>query len=87
MTEIQQITLRDVLRQKGLSEDSIHDVFLLLRFKPDRVQLVFYYAVQGWTQRDIAAVIGTSKTAVNHYINSSLTDLRLYFMELASGGL
>jgi len=85
MTEIQQITLRDVLRQQGLSERSIEDVELLLRFKPDRVQMVFYYAVQGWTQRDIASVIGASKTAVNHYINNSLTDLRLYLMESTTG--
>jgi DNA-binding NarL/FixJ family response regulator len=87
MTEIQQITLRDVLRQQGLSERSIEDVELLLRFKPDRVQMVFYYAAQGWTQQDIASVIGMTRGAVQHYINNSMTDLKLYFQEIASSRL
>jgi len=82
LNEIQMITLRDVLRQQGLSERRIEDVFLLLRFKPDRVQQVFYYAAQGWTQRDIAAVIGTAHSTVQYYIDSSLTDVRLYLQEI-----
>lgn len=82
MTEIQQITLRDVLRQQGLSERRIEDVFLLLRFKPDRVQQVFYYAAQGWTQEDMASMIGMTRGAVRHYINNSLTDIRLYLQEI-----
>lgn len=81
MTEIQQITLRDVLRQAGLSERSIEDVFLLLRFKTERVQMIFYYAAQGWTQGDIAAMLGMAQSTVNHYVNNSMTDLRLYLAE------
>jgi DNA-directed RNA polymerase specialized sigma24 family protein len=83
VTEIQQITLRDVLRQQGLSERSIEDVELLLRFKPDRVQMVFYYAVQGWTQEDIALTVGMSRGAVRNYIDNSLTEVKLYLQELS----
>jgi DNA-directed RNA polymerase specialized sigma24 family protein len=81
VTEIQQITLRDVLRQQGLSERSIEDVELLLRFKPDRVQMVFYYAAQGWTQQDIASVIGVDRTTVHYYLNNSMSEIKLYLME------
>ena len=81
MTEIQQITLRDVLRQEGLSERSIEDIFLLLRFKTERAQMIFYYAAQGWTQSDIGYVVGMSQAGVKYYIDNSLTDLRLYLME------
>lgn len=84
MNEVQMITLRDVLRQQGLSERRIEDVFLLLRYKPDRVQMVFYYAAQGWTQTDIALTIGTSQQAVSHYINNSLTEVRLYLKEITT---
>lgn len=83
MNEEQRDTLKKVLFKQGLSPNSIHDVLLLLRYKPDRVQLVFYYAVQGWTQADIAAVIGTSQPGVQYYINNSLTDVRLYLQEIA----
>jgi DNA-binding NarL/FixJ family response regulator len=84
MTEIQQITLRDVLRQQGLSERSIEDVELLLRFKPDRVQMVFYYAAQGWTQEDIALGVGAAQSTVNHYLSNSLAEVKMYLKESAA---
>lgn len=83
MTEIQMMTLRDVLRQEGLSERSIEDVFLLLRYKPERVQQVFYYAAQGWTQTDTAAAMNVSQRTVWYHLNNGLVDIKLYLKELA----
>ena len=83
MTEIQKITLRDVLRQEGLSERRIEDVFLLLRYKPEHVQLVFYYAAQGWTQTDVALLLGTSQRTVHYHLNVTLFEVRTYLKENA----
>jgi hypothetical protein len=83
MNDEQRDTLRRILSEQGLSDGRIHDVMLLLRYKPDRVQLVFYYAVQGWIQEDIALTIGMSRGSVQHYINNSLADVRLYLREIS----
>ena len=78
MTELQKITLRDVFRQQGLSERRIEDAMLLLRFKPERVQLAFYYVAQGMTQEDAAAMMGVSRRLVGHHLSSSCADIKEY---------
>ena len=81
LTEVQQITLRDALRTAGLKERKIEDVLLLLRFKPERVQLVFYYRVQGMTQQWIADKLNMSDRQVRRYINKHLSDIKKYLKQ------
>lgn len=78
LTEIQKITLRDVLRQKGLPERRIEDVFLLLRFKPKKVQLAFYYVTQGMTQKQAAYMVGVSQMQISKYVRENCSDIRDY---------
>lgn len=77
MTEIQLITLRDVFAQAGLGEAQIHDVMLLLRFKPERVQLAFYYVATLGTQKAAAAELGVSQQTVGWYLKKC-ADVRRY---------
>jgi hypothetical protein len=78
MTEVQRITLRDVLRETGLSERRIEDVFLLLWFKPHRVQMAFYYVSQGMTQSQAAGMVGVSQVQVSKYLRHGCSDIRTY---------
>ena len=78
MTEYQRITLRDVLRQAGLSERRIDDVFLLLRYKPRRTQMAFYYVAQGMTQANAAVMVGVSQQSISRCIHLGCSDLRDY---------
>ena len=78
MTELQKITLRDVLRQQGLSERQIEDIFLLLYFKPENVKLAFYYVTIGYTQKEAGEVIGITQPAVKKYIDKRCKDIKEY---------
>ena len=77
-TEVQKITLRDILRTSGLSERQIEDVFLLLSFKPERVQLAFYYRACGNTYEEIGSFIHMSVTQTKRYINDNCGDINKY---------
>ena len=78
MTEIQRITLRDVFRQHGMPESRIHDVMLLLRFKPERVQLAFYYTAIGWTQEQAAREVGVSQRHIGRLVSEGCEDVKIY---------
>lgn len=78
MTEVQKITLRDVLRQQGLSERRIEDIFLLLRFKPIKVQMAFYYVTSGMTQQEAASIVGVSQMQISKYVRDGCSDIRDY---------
>jgi hypothetical protein len=83
MTEIQKITLRDVFRQAGLSERKIEDVFLLLRFKPEEVQLTFYYISLGHTQAETGEKIGVSQRQIGKYLKQKCSDIMEYLYKTA----
>ena len=78
LTEIQQVTLRDVLTTTGLNSRQIDDIFLLLSFKRERVQLAFYYRAQGMTYKDISNLIDTPLRTVYDMITIHCADLRIY---------
>ena len=78
LTELQQTTLCDVLRTAGLKERQIEDVLLLLRFKPQRVQLAFYYRAQGMTFEQVADMIGEARTTVMYMIDERCDDIKKY---------
>ncbi len=77
-TEVQKITLRDILRTSGLSERQIEDIFLLLSFKPERVQLAFYYRACGNTYEEIGCFINMSTTQTKRYVNDNCDDVNRY---------
>jgi len=77
-TEVQKITLRDILRTSGLSERQIEDVFLLLSFKPERVQLAFYYRACGNTNEETASFINIDESTVRYYIKVGCEDINCY---------
>ena len=68
LNEVQKITLRDVFRQKGLTERKIDDIFLLLRFKPEKVRLAFYYVAIGETQQRAGELVGVSQQQIAYHI-------------------
>ena len=77
-TDIQKITLRDILVSAGLTTRQVEDVFLLLRFKPERVQLAFYYRACGNTFDEIGSFLGVTKKQAWKYINENCIDLNNY---------
>ena len=78
LTELQQTTLCDVLRTAGLKERQIEDVLLLLRFKPHRVQLAFYYRAQGMTFEQVASIMDISNMQAWKYVMVNCTDIHDY---------
>jgi predicted DNA-binding protein (UPF0251 family) len=61
LTDTEVLTLRDVLRTAGLNDRQIEDITLLLSFKRERVQLAFYYRVQGMTFEQVGERVGVSR--------------------------
>lgn len=84
VTELQKITLRDVLRQKGLSERRIEDIFLLLRFKPKKVQMAFYYVTQGMTHQQAAYMTGVKRQQITKWMQTQCSDVKDYLMAPAN---
>ena len=80
LTNIQKITLRDILTTAGLKQRQVEDVFLLLSFKPESVQLAFYYRACGETYERTAVLIDMSPTQTKRYIHDKCDDIRLYLM-------
>lgn len=78
MTETEMLTLRDVFEQAGLTETQIHDILLLLRFKPRKVQLAFYYVSTGHTQKEAGEKIGVTQQQANKYIRDNCEDIKDY---------
>ena len=79
LTNIQKITLRDILMTAGLKKRQVEDVFLLLSFKPESVQLAFYYRACGETYEDVGKLIGQSPRMVFYYISESCSEINDYF--------
>ncbi len=82
MTESQKIILRNALRETHLSENKIHDVMLLLHFKPEPVKQAFYYKSIGYTFDEIGSVIGVSKSTAWAYINDNCSDIKEYLKNI-----
>lgn len=78
LTEVQKITLRDILTTAGLTNRQVEDIFLLLRFKPERVQLVFYYRACEFSQNKISEKTGIPQQTISDIINNNLNDIKLY---------
>lgn len=78
LTDIQKMTLRDVFRQTRLPENRIHDIFLLLSFKPDPVQQAFYLIATGHTFEEAGELIGVSKMQAWRYVNEACSDIKTY---------
>ena len=77
-TEVQQITLRDILTNTGLTQRQVEDIFLLLRFKPERVQLAFYYRACGNTYEEIGEMLSISHNQVMWDVSESCKDIKKY---------
>jgi len=78
LTEIQQITLRDILVKGGLESYQVIDIFHMLSTKRERVQLAFYYRVQGMTYQETGDLLGVSHVAVQKMVKSGLSDIHEY---------
>lgn len=83
LTDIQKMTLRDVFRQTGIAEYRIENIFLLLKYKPKKVQLCFYYASIGYQQDRIAREIESNSRQVRRYIKRDCKDIREYLLDTA----
>jgi DNA-directed RNA polymerase specialized sigma24 family protein len=81
LTELQQITLRDILVTAGLTTRQVEDIFLLLSFKRERVQLAFYYRSQGMTYAEVADMLGEPWTTVYEWIMRDCENIAIYFRE------
>jgi DNA-directed RNA polymerase specialized sigma24 family protein len=79
LSELQQITLRDILITTGLTTRQVEDIFLLLSFKRERVQLAFYYRVQGMTYTEVADRIGEPWTTVYEWVMRDCENIAIYF--------
>ena len=78
LTEIQKITLRDILTTSGLKNRQVEDVLLLLSFKPERVQLAFYYRSCGETYEDCGKHISVDESTIRYYLKENCGDIYLY---------
>jgi DNA-directed RNA polymerase specialized sigma24 family protein len=81
LTEIQKITLRDILITTGLTERQVEDIFLLLRFKPERVQLAFYYRACGNTYEEIGGFMDEPLKTVHDLVTIGCKDIFKYLAE------
>jgi hypothetical protein len=78
LTEIQQITLRDILVTTGLTTRQVEDIFLLLSFKRKRVQLAFYYRAQGMTHEEVSERVNVAKSTAFDMLISGCEDVSMY---------
>lgn len=78
LTDIQTITLRDELRTQGLSQRQIEDILLLLSFKPERTQLVFYYRSIGLTYREVAEELRIPFQSAHYALQQGCSDISSY---------
>ena len=78
LTEIQKITLKDILTTSGLKLRQVEDIFLLLSFKPERVQLAFYYRACGETYDDCGKRIAVDESTIRYYLKENCGDIYLY---------
>lgn len=83
LTDIQKMALRDVFRQTGLAESRIEDIFLLLRFKPDKVQQAFYCIGIGHTFEETGEIVGVSTMQAWNYVKKNCTDIKQYLEIIA----
>lgn len=81
LTEIQQITLRDVLTTAGLTARQVEDVFLLLSFKDNRTQRAFYHRACGSTYDTVGEIMGEARTVVQYLVNVSCSDINKYLRQ------
>ena len=81
LTDPQKITLKDILTTSGLKQRQVEDVFLLLNFKPERVQLAFYYRACGETYENIGELIDESAQMCHYYVINSCYDINLYLCQ------
>jgi DNA-directed RNA polymerase specialized sigma subunit len=78
LSDIEQITLRDILVTAGLTHRQIEDVFLLLEYKPVKIQRAFYYRACGETQQEIADRLGVTQQQVCRYVSVNCSDIGKY---------
>ena len=78
LTDTEILKLRDVFREAGLSDRQIEDIALLLSFKRERVQRVFYLRAIGWKQQDIADHVGISQRHVGNIIGNGCAEIYTY---------
>ena len=83
LTDTEYLTLRDVLRTAGLRDRQIEDVVLLLSFKRERVQRVFYLRAIGWTLQEIGDCVGVSKQHIGKVLSNGLSEIRLYLSTIS----
>ena len=67
-----------LLRDKGLKIRQAEDVYLLLKYKPERVQRAFVMRCEGHKQWYIAQEIGIAQQTVSKYIIEQCSDIYDY---------
>ena len=78
LNETQKNTLQDILVAGNLSAEQVIDIFHMLSTKRERVQLAFYYRVQGMTYQETGDLLGVSHVAVQKMVKSGLSDIHEY---------
>ena len=82
MNEQQKHELYLKLENIGLRQRQIEDILLLLRFKPERVQLAFYYRAMGKTYQEIGGFLGVSESWARRIFDFNCSDIKKYLNEL-----
>jgi len=77
-TNIQRLTLEDIFRTAGLEEYQIIDILNLLKTKPSKVQMAFYYRACGMTYKEIGVELDISKQYANRIITSQCKEIKKY---------
>ena len=78
LTDTEYLTLRDVLRTAGLRDRQIEDVVLLLSFKRERVQRVFYLRAIGNTIEQVGEHVGVSHQRVSKILRKGCAEIYTY---------
>jgi len=82
VTDTQKTILNRLLLEAGLSQRQAEDIDLLLSFKPENVQLSFYYRMCGDTQQEIADRLHVNQSTVKYYMSESIEDLKKYLKNM-----
>lgn len=72
MLDVIEVALKDI----GVMNCVIKDIMEELNKQSYNVQTTFYYRMNGFTQEEVAEMIGVTQVRINQYINENLNEIK-----------
>jgi hypothetical protein len=78
MASVQTFILSRQLEDEGLTPRQGAHILRLLSFKPEKVQIAFYYRSMGLNQEEIADKIDSTQRQVSRVLSRDCKDIKIY---------